>query len=339
MSGERLTLSRLWLLLKLIPREPRFASAAELTERLAQHGHSVTKRSVERNLKDLSTDFPLVCDDSKVPFGWAWMKHAAEFSLSGMSPIQALVLLTAEAHLGEMLPKAQVKELEPMFEQARLAIVRQQAKPGLSAWPTTVVSVPHAPPTLPPTIKPAILQTLQDAVLSHQAVKVSYRARSTGATKTYTAHPIGFIHRASITYLGCTINDYSDPRLLALHRVASAELLEERAREHPRKILRDLRNLVMAEFADRGVIQLILRVDAMAADSLRESPLSKDQIFDEGSDDTGSALVRASVRDTDQLRWWLLGHGDRVEVVAPDTLRCWAEGVHERALERYRDTR
>lgn len=335
MSGERLTLSRLWLLLKLIPREPRFATAAELTERLGQHGHSVTKRSVERNLKDLSADFPLVCDDSKLPFGWAWMKHAAELSLSGMSPIQALVLLTAEAHLGEMLPRAQVRELEPMFEQARLAIARQQAKPGLSAWPGAVISVPHAPPTLPPAIKPTILQALQDALLAHQAVRVSYRARSTGATKTYKTHPIGFIHRASVTYLGCTINEYNDPRLLALHRIVSVELLDERAREHPKKILRDLRKLVEAEFADHGQIELSLRVDAMAAESLRESPLSKDQAM-EDTDGEGRAVVRATVRDTDQLRWWLLGHGDRIEVIAPDALRVWAKAVHERALRNYR---
>jgi predicted DNA-binding transcriptional regulator YafY len=32
-------------------------------------------------------------------------------------------------------------------------------------------------------------------------------------------------------------------------------------------------------------------------------------------------LIEASVLDTPQLRWWLLGFGDAVEVVEPKSLR------------------
>jgi predicted DNA-binding transcriptional regulator YafY len=32
-------------------------------------------------------------------------------------------------------------------------------------------------------------------------------------------------------------------------------------------------------------------------------------------------LVEATVQDTQQLRWWLLGFGDQVEVVEPGELR------------------
>ena len=35
----------------------------------------------------------------------------------------------------------------------------------------------------------------------------------------------------------------------------------------------------------------------------------------------GRVRVTARVRDTMQLRWWLLGFGEQVEVIGPETLR------------------
>ncbi|MHB8493736.1 MAG: WYL domain-containing protein [Casimicrobiaceae bacterium] len=59
--------------------------------------------------------------------------------------------------------------------------------------------------------------------------------------------------------------------------------------------------------------------DAPAADHLQETPLSEDQTIEDAAD--GRVRVRASVLDTPQLRWWLLGIADGVEVVAPAALR------------------
>jgi predicted DNA-binding transcriptional regulator YafY len=37
--------------------------------------------------------------------------------------------------------------------------------------------------------------------------------------------------------------------------------------------------------------------------------------------DNGQSLFRATVRDTGQLRWWLLGFADQIEVLKPEALR------------------
>ena len=37
--------------------------------------------------------------------------------------------------------------------------------------------------------------------------------------------------------------------------------------------------------------------------------------------DPDHVLVTATVRDTEQLRWWLLAFGDLIEVLAPNLLR------------------
>jgi predicted DNA-binding transcriptional regulator YafY len=41
-----------------------------------------------------------------------------------------------------------------------------------------------------------------------------------------------------------------------------------------------------------------------------------------GQEQNGFVRVSGTVADTQQLRWWLLGFGDKVEVLAPASLRA-----------------
>jgi predicted DNA-binding transcriptional regulator YafY len=52
---------------------------------------------------------------------------------------------------------------------------------------------------------------------------------------------------------------------------------------------------------------------------LEESPLATNQKLSERDD--GRYELTAKVADTIQLRWWLRGYGERVEVVSPKSLR------------------
>jgi predicted DNA-binding transcriptional regulator YafY len=56
-----------------------------------------------------------------------------------------------------------------------------------------------------------------------------------------------------------------------------------------------------------------------AAFHLHDTPLSADQVIAELDDER--VLLRATVENTAELRWWLLGFGDLVEVIAPADLR------------------
>lgn len=140
-------------------------------------------------------------------------------------------------------------------------------------------------------------------------------------------HPIGLLQRARVGYIACTINEYEDVRLLALHRISSATLLDEPHRPHTSEMIDQAKSLVEAGFADRGKIKLVIRMKAFSAQHLEESPLSKDQKMVADAKD-GHFRISATVNDTDQLRWWLLGYGDGVEVIEPPELRHWATTTH-----------
>ena len=66
-------------------------------------------------------------------------------------------------------------------------------------------------------------------------------------------------------------------------------------------------------------LKLEVIFDEFAGFHLHETPISMDQkLTDLGK---GKLKLKATVQDTSQLRWWLLGFGSQVEIVKPKRLR------------------
>ncbi len=70
MCKERTTMPRHWALLKALPTYPKKISIRQLWIEMEDLGYEVTKRTIERDLVNLSIQFPIVSDDAK-PAGWS----------------------------------------------------------------------------------------------------------------------------------------------------------------------------------------------------------------------------------------------------------------------------
>ena len=79
----------------------------------------------------------------------------------------------------------------------------------------------------------------------------------------------------------------------------------------------------------------VVRVDAYAAEHLLESPISSDQTA--RTLDDGRVEFTATAVDTKQLRWWLTGFGDALEVIEPRDLRAAMAEQAEAVAEMYRN--
>lgn len=127
------------------------------------------------------------------------------------------------------------------------------------------------------------------------------------------------IVRGNVVYLVCTLWEYQDVRQLALHRITRARLLNM-AINRPH-------GFDLGLYIERGEFQYPvgprIRLEAIfdrdAGAHLVETPLSDDQSLKHLAGDR--VQLRATVRNTKQLEWWLLGFGEGVEVVAPVELR------------------
>ncbi len=311
------TLLRHLVMLSLIPRPPRRISAGQLRAELTKRGFAdVTLRSVQRNLADLSAVVPLANDGSK-PLGWFWQAEASALSLPGLDPQAALVFKLVESYLKPLLPAATLDYLRPWFGAA--TGVLDANGEGLSKWPEKIRVHPRGQPLLPPRVDPAVQDTVYQALLEEKRLQLTYRRPGRKETIEYQVSPLSIVVRHPVTYLVCTMWEYSDLRHLVLHRMLSAEVLDKPI-NRPEGYDVD-EHIAKGEFgfAQGGTIHLVADFDRGAAAHLAETPLSEDQVITELDEDTWR--IEATVADTMELRAWLRGLGEEVEVLEPSKLR------------------
>ncbi len=319
MQHQNDTQLRQWVMLRRIPQHPRQITARELTESLGSEGFEVSKRTVERDLLSLSEIFPLISNERSRPYGWSWSKDAEAFALPTMSPLQALTLELAHDHLANLLPANLLATLAPYFKYADGVLSSGDGVKNLANWRKKVATVPPNQPLIPPNCPEEIIEAVHSALLAERQLELSYTSRDQWDTKTYPVHPLGIVQRGSITYLVATIYGYSDIRLLAMHRIQSAQVLDQTARITEDFDLAEYIRQGAFGFEESGEIKLVVRFTSSSVEHLRETPLSHDQEIK--PDQAGWMRLQASVPDTAQLRWWLLGFADQVEVLEPTSLR------------------
>lgn len=328
-------LLRQWTLYKHLPRPGAGKTAAEMTALLADQGIHVHKRSVERDLRFLHQVLHLDVDESSKPFRWARRADALGFTSAGLTPLQSLLLLTAEVHLQSLMPRSQMDALRPLFDEARETAGRRARREGIAAWAGSVAVVATAQPLLPPEVDAAVLEAIHQALLDRRQLHATYTVRD-GGLREWILHPLGLIQRGPVTYLTCTIGEREDLLQLPLHRFRSARVSTFESRRPSAAVMDEAKAMVAAGFNDRGPIRLVIEMDSAAATHLQEARLSADQIMTP-SDNEGWTVIAATVNDTDQLRWWLQGYGDQVEVLEPVGLRGWVAKSVSEAASYYED--
>jgi len=90
------------------------------------------------------------------------------------------------------------------------------------------------------------------------------------------------------------------------------------------------------DFAIGGEIRLKARVSRHIAFHLQERPLHEDQQLTDTGD--GSWLLESTAQDTNELRWWLLGFGENIEVLEPSALRDEFARIAHAMAARYADS-
>lgn len=322
-------------MLRQIPRLPGGITATDLHRKLQSLGYEIDKRSVERDLNKLSAppiSFPLTSSEGR-PVLWSWTREADLTHLPALNPATALTLELAFHHLASLLPRNALVALEPLFKSAR-KVLDETAQTGLARWSDRVAVVPENQPLLPASVFASVHEAVHQALLTEKRLEISYRAAGQEHPKRYPINPLGLVSRGGGYYLVATARDYPEARNFALHRMASATLLDEPATK-PAGF--NLRRYIAEHGFDLplgGDINLELRVSPWLAGYLDERKLSPDQTLTpiRGREEQ---RLNATVANTDQLRWWLRSFGPNVEVVKPASLRRKLADEYAEMAERY----
>lgn len=310
------SLRRQWILMRSIPRAPRKVTAAQLQSVLEDEGVAVTRRTVERDLVALSEEFPLEVDVREKPFGWSWNKDSFLQFLPRMSVAEAIALSMAQQSLSTILPTAWTDDLRHVFQAAQSTLKESH----WNKWASRTAYRSDALLRISPKIPGAVLRTLESCLINERQVEAVYRAKWSTESKTVRLSPLGLFVRGPATYVVCTMFDYSDIRVLALHRISHAAELSDKVRTPVGFNFREY--LAKAdELNSRGSIRLRAMFSTASAEHLSELWLSPDQKLEQI--DAHRVKLTATVVDDDRLRWWLLSFGAHVEVEAPKSLRKW----------------
>jgi len=319
-------------MLQLIPRRPPGLTAGELRTRLGERDFDFNLRTVQRDLNYLSSVFPITSEGER-PQYWFWAVDAQALSIPAQDAHSALMWRLIEEHLKPLLPRAIQRDAEPQFAAAR-AYLESLGKGKVSRWKDRVRVIPRAFQLQVPQIPDEVMAAIQEALFQRRQLKVEYRSRGASKSKSWRANPLGMVLREGIVYLLATIEDYEDLRQLVAHRVVSAAVIDEAVREQEGFDLDDYIRQGGFAYVEGGPVRLRLRVDPYAAEHLLESPISSDQKSKLLPD--GRVELTARVIDTKQLRWWLTGFGDALEVVSPAELRNAIAEQAEAVAEMYR---
>jgi len=329
------TLYRQWLMLREIPRWPKMIGAATIEDRLKSQGYRISRRSIQRDLMNLSSIFPLIADEDTKPFGWSWAVDAPLLDIPGMDPHTALTFGLVERFLKDKLPRSTLKTLDPHMKRAREVLSRLPGR-ALKAWPDKVRVIPRGQPFLAAEIKPEVLSVVYDALLMERRFSARYAKRGSKEISGYDeVNPLGLVFRDGVVYLIATVWDYTNIIQLALHRFKSAEILDKRS-QRPKGF--DIDAFIdQGEFGFRlgkKPLSLKLRLRNEAAITLSETPLCRNQTLRD--DAKGWQVLKATVPDTLYLRNWILSLGDFAEVIAPVSLRTKIAETARRMAASYR---
>ena len=263
----------------------RLTSAA-LAKRL-----EVSERTIHRDMSSLSTAGVPIVAERGAHGGWSLME-GYRANLTGLSDaeVQALFVTRPEKLLADLhlvLPK-----LNPQLARQRIYI-------DISGWNRSNEQVPYLP-------------ALQDALWRDRKVCILYGDAECPSQRVLD--PLGLVAKGSIWYLVARID--GDFRSYRVSRIREATILDE-AFVRPE-------NFDLAEFWDSSSVrfkerlprfEVVIRASQPVVDWLRR------MIRFGGIDEVSADRVRMHFDAEEVAKTVLLGVGDQIEVLEPDSLR------------------
>jgi predicted DNA-binding transcriptional regulator YafY len=294
-----------------------------LAELLAREGYECSKRTVERDLERLGAVFTVECEVENGSNYWWREKGAVDDSLIVLTPTAALAMVLALPYLEGLLAPKFVERLDPWVKHAKNVLDSPNRK-EFQVISNRVISVTRGPTLKAPDVDALVLNVIYQALADRHLLEVEHVPREANSAKKYQLMAAGIVNREGVLYLVASTEKQPDKlRQFALHRTLSARTLPM-----PYEPLRlsEFQNYVEREFSYPTIEQkaetifVELAFTDYVGKHLFERPLSDDQQI-EFDPDGGDCVLTATVKNNQEFRWWLLGFGSNVEVMAPAELR------------------
>lgn len=320
--------ARIIAMLELIPKLPRKISVSQLHSHLTGMGYSVTERSIQRDLHTMSEDFPLITDSRSKPYGWSRDNHTAQ-GIPSLNPYEALTFVIAYEQFSNRLPKSLTEYLKPKILEAKFELNRHKES-EFKSWPDKITYAGRGFQLQVAEIDPVTMDLVYEAVLKEKQLSISHKGKD-----DVCINPLGIVLREQVIYLICTFWGYQNPRQIAIHRIKNAKLLDEEISEIEFDLKDYCQTGAMGYLVSPSDLKIELKMTKPAARHLQETAISDDQAITVLDDNF--VKVTGTVKNSKDLRWWILGFGSQLEVIKPQRLRAELKQQAEQMAASYQD--
>jgi len=311
------TVARQWELLNnIIPHRRPGKSASQLCRELERAGFPVSKRTVERDMHELSRLFPIKCNDLGTPHGWHWSEDR-HLDMPCMENTEAISLGLMEDVLRRIMPQTFLAALEGRFTAARNKL-KALSKGRHAKWKQLVRYQAPGMPFQPPHVPSDILSALQQALIEQKQMKVEYRSVSATSEKIYHLHPLSLLQHGVRSYLIATKHGERNVGQYAIHRMKSIEVTDDAVITPQGYSLDAYMTSGAAQFDPGHAFLIKARIADYLKKVLEETPLSKDQKI---TTRAGVHTLTATVQQSWELEFWLRSQGSALTVLQPASLR------------------
>ena len=332
MPKRSTNLAAVRLSLEILGKISRYkeTTSRELRDQLAQAGIKRDIRTIQRTLNFLVDNFSIECIEGK-PRKYKWMENAKGLLIPSLGENEALMLALAQRHLQTLLPQSSLPSLDSVLHSANSLLEKKKGAHG--AWMDKVRNAYPTPVLIPPKIDGNVLEEVSKCLFENFKLRVNYQNRS-GEIREHIVMPVGLVNRAQVLYLIVMFDDLKTPYRLAIHRMKSAKAMTI-AFEPPNSF--DIDECIETYGFSPGPLEPVKLEFFIRADvgkHLNESKLSEDQTCEMVNDELH---VKATVRDSVELRHWLRGFGNDIRDATmngspfDDSDLRWSEIVEEKS--------
>lgn len=316
---DRDTALRYLAMLACIPMQPAQVSTKFIHEKLTDQGYLVDVRTIQRNLADLSTKFPLVCTEQGKSYLWSFKKGTTS-QWPALNMDAALGVLLVENNLREQLPSGVVQSLEPLVGQARATLDALDKSGFKKVMDKHLRIVPRHLQLQKAEINPEVINRVMESLQRKRQLEITFRGNE------YVVNPLGIVVRGAVSYLVCTFDGHEvdEYRTPALHRITSANV---QARDVVIPSGFDLDEVIASGrlqwVLDDKIQKFELAVYEDMVGILEETPINDTQVIRpyKDKDDEGWFCVTFEAPYTMELRHWLMSMCDNIIVNKPAKIR------------------
>jgi predicted DNA-binding transcriptional regulator YafY len=310
-AAKTKALIRILAELQVIPIYPKWVSSRDIHNHLTSTGIEVTKRTVERDLMELTEIFGLTFGDSPEGYKWSFAYDSPHQFIPALSQDEALSLKMVEEYLHQLLPSQTFEKLTALFKKSDEVLKQSEA---LSRWPNLIKAIPQALTFTPITLNKEVIDNVYTALLNQQYLTIKYHKKD----KSYKIKPVGILVRDQKLVLVCQYDGFDNYRNLLVHRIQEA-IVTSQEFETNFNLQEYIDNQAVAVSLSSKKIKLVMEVKGYVKELLCESTLSTTQKII--PIDHIWSRVEVEIPYNLELENWLQSQIQHIKILEPEVIR------------------